>query len=232
MPPRSLCRRSLAALAALALIGASSAARAERELRPVDPFDRIALRTIGELFIEQTAADSLRVEAEPKVLARLRTTVRNGTLTIEFEGAVRTDRPVRFYATVRTLRAIETTGSGDITISALRGDTLAVLHTGSGGVVANALDLKQLTVRAAGAGEITLAGRVDAHDAKLGGAGDYDAHRLVSRIARIEVSGAGSATVHVTAELDAIVAGSGDLRYSGGARVRRRIQDAGSIEAR
>ncbi|MEO7404060.1 MAG: hypothetical protein ABIU95_10360, partial [Burkholderiales bacterium] len=80
MPPRPLRRRSLTALAALAglaLMGASSAAHAEREQRAVGSFDRIALRTIGELFIEQGTADTLRVEAEPKVLARLRTTVRD-----------------------------------------------------------------------------------------------------------------------------------------------------------
>jgi hypothetical protein len=64
----------------------------------------------------------------------------------------------------------------------------------------------------------------------LSGAGDFDAYDLISRNAEIDLSGAGSARVYATEDLDVSISGAGSVRYRGEPSVHKSISGLGSLK--
>src|SRR5215510_6773011 len=83
---RRFLQAALAAAVATGLATTANAAELTRETRPVNGIERVVLRSVGELEITQGADEALVVEAEPRLLSRITTTVSQGTLTIDTAG--------------------------------------------------------------------------------------------------------------------------------------------------
>ncbi len=63
----------------------------------------------------------------------------------------------------------------------------------------------------------------------MSGAGSYNAEDLQSRIATVDISGAGSAQLWVTESLDVNLSGVGSLQYYGDADVDQNISGIGKV---
>ena len=210
---------------ALAVAASPSYAELAREPRPLGPIDHVALKTVGDLEIAQGTEESLVVEAEPKVLARIRTTVSNGTLTIDTNGSFSTREPVRYVLKVTRIAAIETSSTGSIHATPLAAEKLRLVVSGSGEMRIDGVNAAALSVDASGAGTIAVAsGKVDRATIRLTGAAEYVAPHLQTREASIDADGSAQAIVAVEKSLAVSARGSAQVGYSGSAVVTENLE--------
>lgn len=202
----------------LASIEAAAVGGSEtKSVREVAGFESVSFSTAGELIITQGDRESLEIEAPSNVLADIVTVVRDGTLHIGREGGepfVPFRAPV-FRLTVKRITALETHGSGSISLEDLRTDSLKVLITSSGGISIESLAADSLDVRISSSGSLRAAGSVSRQNILLTSSGSYSGAQLASGTAAVRVSSSGSATLRVSDSLDADVTSSGNVRYYG-----------------
>jgi hypothetical protein len=221
---------ALACVAALALPRAF-AATIRSEERSVAGFDAVEWDALGELVIEQGSGEHLRIRAEPQVLPKILTEVRQGRLSIRLApGRLRTQLPIRIELGVKALRLLRTAGSGTVRVGTLSGETLELDLAAAGDVAVAALDVRRLDVHMGGSGDVTIArGRAETQQIAIPGSGRYLAARLTSRRARVSIEGSGSAELAVADTLDCEIAGSGEIGYRGSPVLRQNITGAGRV---
>lgn len=201
------------------------------EQRPVANFDRIDWQAVGELHIEQTGRERLTIEAEPAVLAKVVTEVRQGLLRIAFApGRVQASAPIRFRLELKSLRTLQAGGSGEIRIGALTTPELALRLTGSDNLHLAHLDARSLDVQLDGSGDVTIdGGSVLTQRVRLAGSGRHSAPALASREAHASLEGSGDIELAVRERLVARISGSGDVSYHGRPQVQQTVDGAGSV---
>lgn len=203
-----------------------------REARPVSGFDRVILRGVGNLAIRQADKEALMVEAEPRVLRKLSSTVKDGVLYLDIVGNVSTQRPINYELTVKSLREVQSEGSGDVELRGVHSDKLELVLAGSGGIKASALKTGRLDASITGSGSIATAGEAQEQSLLISGAGDYEAEGLRSLKAAVDISGSGNAYLLVRDALKVNISGSGDVTYLGKPRVQQKISGAGEVSPR
>jgi hypothetical protein len=232
-PTRRLMLAGLVAAALNLQARRAHAAGIATEQRSVSGFDRIDWQALGELHIEQTGRERLVIEAEPAVLAKTRTEVRQGRLHISFaSGRIDTRLPIRFRLEVKSLRALAADGAGEIHIGALSTPELALKLAGSDTLRVARLDARSLDVQLDGSGDLDIeGGSVASQRVALSGSGRYIAPALASRQAEASLEGSGDVELAVSERLVARVSGSGDVLYHGRPQVHETADGAGSVRA-
>jgi hypothetical protein len=232
VPSRRDC---LARLAIGALCGGcfspAFAAATVVESRAVTGFDQVSWGIFGELLIQQTSREHLSIEAEPAVLAKIVTEVRDRRLRIEFApGRVETRQPIRIRLEVKSLSVLETGGSGEVRIGPLSGSDLSLLLDGSVELSLARLNARKLTVHLGGSGDARIdGGAVEAQRVVIDGSARYDALALDCREADVAIEGSGTLRVAVSDRLSARIAGSGEIEYAGSPRTAQSVTGAGEI---
>lgn len=211
--------------------GSASGANTTTEARDVTGFDRVVMRAVGDLTIRQGTSEHLEIEAEPHLLPKIGSEVRDGVLYLEILAPqFQTQYPLHFRLTVKQLEALDSTASANVDIGALRTDALELKLTGSGDIHVESLDATHVDTQLTGAGNVSIgAGRVDQQTLQLQGSGDYSTDKMLSRAARVNIAGSGNATVHASELLEVRIGGSGDVHYFGSPRIKQSISGAGSV---
>jgi hypothetical protein len=181
------------------------------ESRDVSGFDEVELQGGGNLSIRRTGSESLSVEAEKNVLAKIRTDVENNRLIIgpKPNTTIHTSEPIRYELTVKELNALKVSGAGNVDAEGISTDELAVTISG--------------------AGDVKIAGRAVSQEIAISGSGNYRAEGLESKEAQIGVGGSGSALVNVSGKLDAEVSGVGSVEYIGDPTVNEHVSGVGQV---
>ena len=222
---------ALSALAASPWRRAFSAGTATEE-RPVSGFDEVSWDAAGELLIEQTDREHLAIEAEPAVLAKIVTEVRQRRLHIGFApGRIETRLPIRFHLELKSLVVLETRGSGEVRIGPLSATGLSLLAAGSESFHLARLNAGTLLARLDGSGGIAIGGgQVQSQRIVLAGSGSYAALPLDSREADVAIDGSGSVQLAASERLAVRIAGSGSVGYRGDPQVASSITGAGLVQ--
>lgn len=230
-PTRRLALTTLVGAALGFKLNRRAHAATTTEQRPVANFDRIDWQAIGELQVEQTGRERLAIEAEPAVLAKVIAEVRQGTLRIAFApGRIDTRQPIRFRLEVKSLRALQAGGSGEIRIGALATSELALRLTGSDNVHVARLDARSLDARLEGSGDLHIAGgSVLTQRVGLFGSGSHIAPALACRDAQASIEGSGNIELAASERLAARIDGSGDISYHGRPQVQQTVNGSGSV---
>lgn len=203
------------------------------ETREVSNFDRVQLQGIGELTIIQGETESLTIEAESNIVRRIKTDVWGSTLTIEFAGGgfgdVIPTEPILYTLTMKDISGVQLSGAGRIYSTNIATRYLDLDVSGVGDVIIDSLEAYDLQVDLTGAGSIDLAGNIRDQKVNLSSVGNYSAGGLESSNAWINLSGAGTATVWVTEELDVSISGVGSVDFYGNPKVTQNISGLGRI---
>lgn len=203
------------------------------ETRPVSGFREIAVEGTGQVVITQGDRESLTIEAEDNVLRAIESEVRNGRLTLDRDGwwfaSFRSRKPVIYHVTVKELTAVRLSGAVELRAGDLRANRLEVATEGAGEATLERLTADELVVSLHGAGTIRASGTVTRQEVEMGGAGEYLAGDLASRDARVELRGAGEATIRVSDNLDVRISGPGEVSYIGNPQVKHQISGPGDI---
>jgi len=226
-------RRWLGGAAAVVGLGAVGPLRAQTrtEARAVTPFLALHWQAAGELHVEQTGRERLSVEAEPAVLARLVTEVRDGRLAIRFApGRIDTQRPIRVRVELASLDALDTDGAGSLRIGPLATAALSLRLGGSDTLHLARLVARTLDVRLDGSGDLSIdGGQVERQQVRITGAADYRAPQLACREARVSIEGTGDVRLAASERLDARIDGAGELLYRGAPAVVQAVGGSGSV---
>ncbi len=184
------------------------------ETRQVSNFHAVVVTGVGELSIQQTGVESLRIEADANVLPLLTSTVSNGTLTLGTKPntSFQTSEPIRYTLTVKSLDTFEQAGASATTATGIASAALAI--------------------KLSGTGEVTMRGTVNTLKLDLTGTGSFDGSELSSKTATVVVSGTGHAVVNVSDALDATVSGVGSIEYIGDPNVTSHVSGVGTIHKR
>ena len=205
------------------------AAATPGEARDVSGFAAIQLQGVGQMQIVQGDQEYLTIDAEEKVLNRIASEVRNGTLVIEPARDFRTDQPITYYVGVKTLGNLSVSGSGAAAADALTADELILDVRGTSSITIASLTATALQATLAGNSKISLAGTVERQDVTLQGTSVYDAGNLDSTDATVTASDTAQAVVHANATLTATASGVAKIVYSGDAAVTPNTSGVASI---
>ncbi|HIK31276.1 MAG TPA: DUF2807 domain-containing protein [Oscillatoriales cyanobacterium M59_W2019_021] len=201
------------------------------ESRNVSNFDRVRC-SFGKLIVTQGDRESLTVIAEDRLLDRIVSEVRDGTLYLypkSNEPFVTFDR-VQFQLTVKNLNALNLDGVVQVKAEQLKTDRLQLGATGSAKIDIESLDADTLQVDLGGASELSLAGKVTDQTLTFSGGSRYYADLLESQTVALEINGAGKAAVWANDRLDVQINGAGTVNFYGNPDVRQQIRGVGSIQ--
>jgi hypothetical protein len=199
------------------------------EARDVRDFQEVELQGIGTLRITQGDTESLTIEAEPRLLRRIETTVRNSRLTIRPSRPIRTREQIIYNLTLKQLTALDISGAGRAEAAQITGDRIHVGLSGAGAMAINALTATTLDVAVSGNGVCALSGTVDSQTVVLSGASRFEAADLASNAASVVVQGAAKATVRVSGTLNAQVSGAGQVDYIGDPAITQQVAGVGRL---
>ena len=184
------------------------------ENRTVDPFSGIQVTGIAHVIVTQDTVQSLKIEADDNIMSLLTTSVRNGLLVVSLKNGSYHNVTVNVYASMKSVSRLECVGTADFSSSGeIHADSIACIITGTG--------------------TITLTGTVTFELVQIVGTGSIHNFNMHSGRCSTIISGSGNIEVDVSQELDAVVAGTGNIVYSGNpAILRQTISGVGNVSRR
>lgn len=208
---------------------------------PADPAAWAALS--GFTGIEVTGPDnvivtrgdfSVKAEGDAKILDRLDIRVKGDTLEIgrrkRFGIAWSDDRGATVRVSLPAIRNVEATGSGNVDVDRVDGDTFAADLTGSGNIKVSAANLRSLKAEITVSGNLDMAGATENVALSITGSGDFSGNALKAGRGKVSIQGSGNAGFASDGPVDINIMGSGDVTVRGKAQCKQSIM--GSGEAR
>jgi hypothetical protein len=193
----------------------SLSASAAKQDRSVKNFSKIEISGAFDVTMTQGTVEKLSIDADDKVLNKIITEVKGGTLIIRMENNNFSHNDIRAELTFINLDGIEISGAVKITgTNHMKFTGLDI--NGSGASKLN-LDFTatKLDCDFSGASNVTLKGNTSDLDADLSGASDLDAEGLKAVNCTLECSGASKASVFATASLKVEGSGATQVSYAG-----------------
>ena len=197
----------------LALAPFALPAAAATQAREHSGFTAIALSAPVDVELTLGERESVVLEGDEEVLARIETAVEQGALHIRRKPGTsgwNSLGPVRARVTARQIHALSIAGSGDIKAAQLSNDSLAIAISGSGDVSIGG-------------------GKVQSLNVSIAGSGNVKAAKLDAQSVSVKISGSGDALVWARQSLAVKVAGSGDVSYYGDPSVAQSVAGSGNV---
>lgn len=224
----------LAACTGYGNAAAPSDASAKRSFA-VDGFSAVTTTGPDDVDVRVGSGFSIRAEGDPKELDKLEIVKNGDTLEVRrkpnqgFSWGGMNNRGVKVYITMPRITAASTTGSGDMAIDHVEGDSFKVDATGSGDLNIAAINVQSVALSLTGSGSITTGGTARAGDFAVKGSGDIDATKLNLAQASVSVMGSGGVKAAVAGPASVNVMGSGDVTLTGGAKCTTNKMGSGDV---
>jgi hypothetical protein len=214
-------RSAILAAAAVALAAAAAPAaqpiegsgNLETRVLDLGAFTQVDLGGAFDVEISIGEKTLVEVTIDDNLWENLDTGVRGGELSLDWDKNCTTSEHCRVTIVTPALEQFSLHGAGNVDISDLFVPKFKLLLRG--------------------AGDVTVAGRVDRFDAMITGAGNCRADGLEARDVAVVISGVGDCEVHAVGTLDATVSGVGKVTYRGDPEIKRAaVSGMGSIDPR
>jgi hypothetical protein len=193
------------------------------EDRHLTGFHAVNVSGSFDVYITQGSTESVKVDAPANVIDRILTEVEGGVLRIYTKNnngwnfSWGNNKRMIVYVSIKNVNSVALTGSGDVFFKdGLKAPSLTIKLNGSGDITGR-VDVRNLETNLSGSGDITLSGRAETSQVSVVGSGDFTGQNLVTNNTTVKVAGSGDARVNASEKIDASVAGSGDVHYTGGA---------------
>ena len=193
--------------------GEEGSGNMETETRQVDEFSRIVCSGAFDVHVTVGDKQSVTLTFDDNLLDNIETRVRRGTLKLDSRGSYHSNAPCKVTITVPSLEEIKSSGSGDVFVDNLQGQSFECSVTGSG--------------------SMRVSGTVVRVKAAVTGSGDIDLRQLKAEDASATVSGSGDIAIFASERFNGSVSGSGDISYYGDPpKTRIREHGSGSIRGK
>ncbi len=205
------------------------------EIRDISGFTGVESVIAADIVLKQSTSFKVRVEGQKNILDILKTELKGNSLKITFEKGYSADYEsnVKIYVEAPNFESLGMSGSGNVKADGtLSGNRLAISISGSGDFDLNNIKYEDMELGISGSGDVSISGAADRVVMKISGSGDVKAGDLKAQSVQCQVSGSGNITCNAQKSLDALVSGSGDIRYKGKpASVKTKVSGSGDIDA-
>jgi hypothetical protein len=206
------------------------------ENRDLKDFTGVSSAIAADIDLRQSSTFKVTVEGQKNILDLMETQVIGGKLKIWFKNgySLRYKTNLKISIEAPNFDYLGMAGSGNVRADgALSGEKLDVSISGSGDFNLMNLQYSAVKVGISGSGDMNVGGTAENAELSISGSGDLKATDLKAQSVRCRLSGSGNVSCSAAKELDALVSGSGDVRYSGSpASVKKKVSGSGSIQAR
>ncbi len=208
-------KRAISVLAPLFLAFAVATVHADGPLtsepRPVGAFHAIEIAGTLEVEVAVGKAAHVEVAGEADLVGKITATVKDGVLVLDTPKHLRNHHHLRATVTVPALDAITISGTADMKVAGITGDSLAI--------------------NVSGTGQLDVAGTTASLSIAVDGTGQIDAGTLAAKDARIDVRGTGQATLRAAQSVDVKISGTGSVDILGKpARVKKSVTGTGAVQ--
>ncbi|MGD0037630.1 MAG: DUF2807 domain-containing protein [Bacteroidota bacterium] len=166
------------------------------ESRVVGTFAGIQVTSFAKVVIKQDTVESLRIESDDNIIDDVVTFLNGTTLVVGLRDGSYNNVTVNLYVSMKNIKLLESIGAAEFS-------------------TVNSIQTDSLTCKITGAGNITLTGKTNYENVEIIGNGNVHNSNLASSFCSVTISGAGSVEAQVTVQLDAVIAGSGTIIYTG-----------------
>jgi hypothetical protein len=194
--------------------------------RHLSGFSSVDLGGPFDVYITQGSEESVKVEAPTDMMEHIITEVVDGELKVyskhdnwHWGDLWGNHRKIIVRVVIKDVNSLHIGGSGDmffrdgITSNSLK------LHISGSGDMKGRVETKTLESSISGSGDMSISGTADNSTVSVVGSGDFAARDLTTIKTAVRVSGSGGARINAREEVDASVNGSGDVSYTGDAKV-------------
>ena len=193
--------------------------------RHLSGFYAVNLAGPFDLYITHGATESVKVVAPAGVVIRVITEVNDGVLKVytkheswNWGNWWGSHKKIKVYVAFKNLNSINISGSGDVYFKdGIKTSALKLSISGSGDMLGR-VDVRTLESSIYGSGDMKLSGTAENSTVRVVGSGDFTARNLVTVNSEVRVSGSGDAEINASEKIDAALAGSGDVHYTGTAK--------------
>ena len=202
----------------------------ETRTEEVGPFNRVIISGNFHVFLEQSSKSYLRFEMDENLFDILRIKETGSTLRIETEMNIIRAREKKIFIGTPEVDKLDLSGAVELsTDGSFKAKSLVI--SCSGAVELNLeLETERLKLDLSGASDCNISGTTNQLTVDISGAGDFNARQLQAKNVWIDLSGAGSARVYASEELDVSISGVGSVRYGGDPTVHKNISGLGSLK--
>lgn len=217
--------KSLASYLAFALVSTAAFAQNSGAERTIGPVHSIVSNGSININVTEGSSNTLRIDADQDVLDKIEVEYSEGRLVVGLKQGVKMNwkgkSPVVSFQ-VKELRNLMLNGSGNFTatgnFSAPKEFNIA--GNGSGNCSIGSITTNEANVALQGSGNFTIqGGKVAECNISMSGSGNVNTGAMQAGEVNVMIQGSGNATVQASDELNAVVRGSGKVRYSGTAKV-------------
>lgn len=254
-------KKLLATILTVAALSAATTVMAGNVVTETYPiksdYTAISITNVIEVVLLDAPKNSIRVEADERLMPYLQIVVKNGVLVLNFDDHREVERlrkrnlnlaDTRVYVSVRGVDTFTASGMSEfeadmpiaastITISAsgmssidferVECKTFSLSISGKTEVDAQ-LQADKCDLSVSGMSEVDLEGRTDRLSLRLSGMSEVSLEELHARTAKVSVSGMSSAEVYATESITGGVSGMSDLTTFGSANVNVSTSGGGS----
>jgi hypothetical protein len=200
-----------------------------KEDREMGSFDKIELKTYGNIYLKQGDTHALRIETDDNLIDLVKTEVKNNTLIIYADKNICPEK-LRFDIIVKDVKVIKISGSGNIKcINDLKVNDLSIDILGSGEIRIPYIEANNIDIEVTGSGDIAIEGQADRIITEINGSGDVKCLGLIVNEAEVEINGSGDFSIEAVERLFVEINGSGDIMYKGDPIINKEILGSGNI---
>ncbi|MEJ6003852.1 GIN domain-containing protein [Paucibacter soli] len=211
----------------------------KHEARAMQPVRKIVVKGAVDLYFRRFGTPHLVVAGETEEALRcVKTTIKGDKLVVESEGVGVQINSAHGSVSIGSVsgsifvngQRIDV-GGGRVVVGVALPELPALKIKGSGDV--SLMDLRQagLEIEIEGSGDVTADGQVEQLDVSIAGSGDLDARELIAQRGSLSIAGSGDISAHVSHEVVARIAGSGDIVVRGNPASRsKQVLGSGSVK--
>lgn len=212
-----------------------------REVNNVTDFSSIKVLGSPDVEYRQShnSEATVNIYGSDNLVDLLEVSTVNGVLQVKMKEGVRIlsgERRLKVIASSASLIQVDVRGSGEVDLKGtIQGDNLQLNVIGSGDIDADDLQVVNVVCALKGSGDINLknvkatnvnmqvngSGDIEVKGTTLqatlsiAGSGDISANKLIATHVTAKVTGSGDIECYASQQLDALVAGSGEIEYAG-----------------
>lgn len=196
----------------------------------VEPFSKMEIGGPFNVYIRQGSSEQVYVEADEKVINKVRVNTANGTLRVETESFSFNVKKLNIYITLVNVDYIKLFDAGNVeSKGSLKVDQLKIDYSRTGNMSLK-IECNDFKMISKGTGNIDLSGTAVKSDIFQSGIGNFSANNLKTDYLKIAVSGVGNTEVHASKEIFINVSGVGNFSYSGDADVKEyKVSGTGNV---
>jgi hypothetical protein len=199
----------------------------------LDTFKGISLPGSAKVYLTQGDKQEVMIQGQENIIDNLNLEVSGEVWRMEGKKPVWRSEPLKIYITMKDLRMVKISGSGDvITTNHFSGNEDLDLNISGSGTIKLDIEADDITGRISGSGNINLTGKADQAEFVISGSGNFHAEDLESNNAKVRISGSGDIFLNANDYLEASVSGSGNVIYSGNPKTDTHISGSGHVKSR